>query len=49
MIRAIYKGGQASQSDFAELDAMIESWQVQPRLMTLLAEAISSRRSNALS
>ena len=49
MIRAIYKGGQASRSDFAELDAMIESWQVQPRLMTLLAEAISSRRSKALS
>ena len=49
MIRAIYKGGPASQSDFAELDAMIENWKVQPRLMALLDEVISSRRSNALS
>lgn len=49
MIRAIYKGGQPSKSDFAELDAIIESWQVRPRLMTLLDEAISVQRSKALS
>ena len=49
MIRAIYKGGKASKSDFEELDAMVESWQVQPRLMLLLDEAISARRSNVLS
>jgi len=49
MIRAIYKGGEASKSDFAELDAIIESWQVKPRLMALLHEAISARRRKALS
>lgn len=49
MIRAIYKGGQPSKSDFVELDAIIESWQVQPRLMTLLNEAITARRSKTLS
>lgn len=49
MIRAIYKGGEPNKSDFAELDAIIESWQVQPRLMMLLNEAISARRSKALS
>ena len=49
MIRAIYKGGEPSKSDFAELDAIIESWQLQPRLMVLLDEAISARRREALS
>ena len=49
MIRAIYKGNEPSKSDFAELDAIIESWQVQPRLKVLLDEAISARRHKALS
>ena len=49
MIRAIYKGNEPSKSDFAELDAIIESWQVQPRLKALLDEAISARRHKALS
>lgn len=49
MIRAIYRGGEPSKSDFAELDAIIESWQVKPRLLVLLDEAISARRRKALS
>lgn len=49
MIRSIYTGKRPSRSDFAELDAMIENWHLQPRLMTLLDAAISARRREALS
>lgn len=49
MIRAIFTGRSPLLSDFVELDSLIEQWQIQPRLMTLLSQAISVQRSKALS
>jgi SAM-dependent methyltransferase len=48
MIRAIRTGAPPRRQDIESYDAMVEQWQVQPRLAELLADTIDSARERVL-